>query len=166
MPPVKPPPAPQNSIHVKLARDIGEYGWAATAVAPTEDHPGEVFCYTVGLYRSYDHPELVIVRMNPDTAHAILGDLVSRIKAGERFEADRRYPELFNGRNRRYDAFFLDVEEGNRDKYLLGAKRWNAYEEFPALQVVFPDPANLMPWEEGFERRWQQVFLNEPEAVL
>jgi len=61
-----------------FARLIDENGWAAVAV------DAEVpWTYTVGLRWELDHPELVVVGVDPVEAHHLLRDLVDRIEAGE-----------------------------------------------------------------------------------
>lgn len=160
MPPSKPPPAPEHQVHAKVARDIGKHGWTVLAVMPTEDQPADPFAYTIGLYRTFDHPELIITGWSGEDAHAVYADLIeNHIAKGVRFEPDRRYPDLFPGSQRNYDAEFREVSVGNRESMMLGANRWNAYEPYPALQVIWPDPANLFPWEDNYDRRFIQALL-------
>lgn len=42
----RPPPSSGEAVVTQL---IDRYGWAVTAVLPTEDDPGTPFAYTVGL---------------------------------------------------------------------------------------------------------------------
>lgn len=165
MPPVKPPPAPTNRIQASLAQDVGRDGWTALAVLPTEEHPGVPFVYTLGLWRSYDHPELIITSFGGLHGHAVLGELVAQIQEGEKFIAGL-HEDLFPGPMRNYDGWLRPVEDGNRDKYMQAAKRWNAYEDFPALQVIWPDPLNHFPWESAYDRKFAQTLLDKEGAIL
>ncbi len=61
-----------------FARLIDENGWAAVAV-----DAGVRWTYTVGLRWELDHPELIVVGLDPVEAHRLLRDLVDRIDAGE-----------------------------------------------------------------------------------
>ena len=60
------------------ARMIDEHGWAAVGV--TAEVP---WMYTVGLRWRLDHPELVVVGVEPTDAHDLLRDIVDRIEHGE-----------------------------------------------------------------------------------
>lgn len=164
MPPTKPPPAPETPLHVEWARIIGERGWMALGVIPTQEHPVESFTYTMGLWRSYDHPELVIVGMNPQNSHGIFSEAVARIQGGARFEGGVEYDDLLQGvAGRPYPTAFRQVSASIRDEKMSGARRWNAYEDFPALQLVYPDPRGLFPWDDGYDRNFIQPLLSIEE---
>jgi uncharacterized protein DUF4262 len=159
MPPSKPPPAPTNPVHVRVAKDIAKYGWMVLAVAPTEDEPIDPFAYTVGLYRTYDVPELIVTGMNYENSHAVLGGVVERIERGQLFKA-RHYSKLLKGPERDYDAEFREVSRANREEMMKAANRWNAWEPYPALQLVWPDPKGVFPWEDGYDPRFIQPVLS------
>lgn len=62
----------------RYARLVDAHGWAAIAV------DAEVpWIYTVGLRWRLDHPELIVVGVDPVDAHHLLHDLVDRIEDGE-----------------------------------------------------------------------------------
>jgi hypothetical protein len=64
------------------ARMIDEHGWAAVGVA------AEVpWTYTVGLRWRLDHPELIVIGVDPIDAHHLLRDVVERIENGEALSA-------------------------------------------------------------------------------
>lgn len=44
----------------KLAEDVRKYGWHCLHVSPRLGEPGPQFTYTIGLFASYQHPELMI----------------------------------------------------------------------------------------------------------
>jgi hypothetical protein len=161
MPPSKPPPAPHNPIQARIARDIGRVGWTVLAVMPTENQPVDPFAYTVGLWRTFDHPELIITGMSGENSHAVIADLIARFpEKGEKLEA-RHYEKLFVGVKGDYDGCLREVSDANRDSMMKGALRWNAYEYFPALQIIWPDTVGVFPWEDGYDRRFIQPILSE-----
>lgn len=163
MPPSKPPPPPENEIQANIARGIGKHGWAAQAVMPTEDQPQDPFAYSIGFWRTFDHAELIVTGMRGDIAHALLDLFVEEhLRKGVIFEADRRYPDLLPGsaQGGAYPGEFREVSKKNRETMMSGAWRWNAYEDFPALQIVWPDPNGLFPWEKSYDRRFIQPILS------
>lgn len=57
------------------------------------------------------------------------------------------YAEIFKGT----DATFLRVDADNIDDYFGVAIEYYKNNQFPAIQLVWPDNANRFPWEEGFD---------------
>ena len=43
----------------KVLSDIEEYGWHVVKVM--EDNSGPGFCYSIGLFKTFGHPEIMIV---------------------------------------------------------------------------------------------------------
>jgi hypothetical protein len=92
-------PEPEDASDERLVSDIRRYGWHCIHVAD-EHHPEHAdlnpaldphpvydaaFSYTVGLWLSHSHPELVLVG-RWEHAHAIIAAAVSLIEDGSRFE--------------------------------------------------------------------------------
>lgn len=67
-----------DAVAHHYARMIDDHGWAAVGVdAPVP------WTYTVGLRWRLDHPELVVVGVEPVDAHHLLHDLIERVEDGE-----------------------------------------------------------------------------------
>lgn len=47
----------------KVLADINEYGWHVTNVIEDDDHPP--WSFTIGLFETWNHPELIIVGAIP-----------------------------------------------------------------------------------------------------
>ena len=47
--------------------------------------PEPTWAYTIGLLKSFDHPELVVTGLSDDTAAHVMSHFVARIRKGERF---------------------------------------------------------------------------------
>ncbi|MBC7933684.1 MAG: DUF4262 domain-containing protein [Rubrivivax sp.] len=60
----------------KLLSDIKTYGWHILKITPDEESPG--FAFSVGLFHSYSHPEIVMFGLNLDTLHEFI-NLGSRV---------------------------------------------------------------------------------------
>jgi hypothetical protein len=59
-----------NQYINKLTSDIEKYGFGVIMVPQTDYLPS--FAYTVGLWKSYKHPELITLGMPIDILHTIL----------------------------------------------------------------------------------------------
>jgi len=58
----------------KVISDVREYGWHCLNVL--EDKKGPGFSFSIGLFETWQHPELILVGLKSKVAHAIL-DLVA-----------------------------------------------------------------------------------------
>jgi hypothetical protein len=130
----------ESSIHLdKLIREVG---WALQFVGAGGGHPS--FLYTVGLLRQYRHPEIVLVGVPPG-AGSTLNELGSRVRDGHEYRVGDQPDEALPG----YRTELIAVSMTKSREELLAA--WNLNEEpVPALQLVWPDENNRLPWESGY----------------
>lgn len=64
----------------KLLDDIDEFGWHVLKVLEDDNGPG--FCYSVGLFKTFGHPEIIIVGLKLDLAHTLINNIGHDIKNG------------------------------------------------------------------------------------
>lgn len=141
-----------------IDRAIDDPGWMVMAI-PDAAPP---FCYTVGLIKSFNHPEIIILGLRYEIAHPLLNTVGFQIKQGEVFSPGNRYDSI----TEKYDTQFVEVTLENISEYfgiLIGYTRHhNDATPIRALQLVWPDPQNRFPWENGFEEKFRtaQPLLN------
>lgn len=64
---------PHNCLdETKFSADIEKFGWTVLLVEATGYLPA--FAYTVGLWKNYNHPEIISFGLNINTLHLILND--------------------------------------------------------------------------------------------
>jgi hypothetical protein len=143
-------PVPDNDDDRKLLADIARHGWVVLAIK--EDDEGPAFAYSVGLFHTFDHPEILIIGLPPKTAHPLINDLGETIRGGRRFEVGSRCDDVAST-----TLVFNGMDERHYREY-LGYARWFYHgSDFPTLQCVWPDKQGIFPWEEGFDSRFFQV---------
>jgi hypothetical protein len=125
----------------RLLNDVRDHGWHHIFVP--DEGPG--FGYTIGLWRSYRHAELVLVGLPSDVVHAVFWAIVREILKGRRFEVGPTYDEILEG----YECCFRSVHRSQYDDHFGQAIRFHEGYEFPVLQCVYPDRKGLFPWEKG-----------------
>lgn len=125
----------------KQLSDIGTYGWHVLKVLEDETGPG--FTYTVGLYHTFKHPEIIIVGLNPDLAHDLLSSMVEEIRKGKLFSSGRFYSDIIEG----FDCYFTAVEQVHYDEYFGRAQWFYKNDDFPVLQCIYPTTKGIYPWE-------------------
>jgi hypothetical protein len=146
-------------IERKLRDDVKQYGWHVLKVLADEGHSSHT--YSVGLYKSFGHPEVVIVGLPGDTAHAFIDNLADEIRDGAVFEAGCRYGHLIDG----YDVAFVQVHRGFYQDYFGRAIDYYESPSFPVVQMVWPDRHRRFPWEPECEeaiRQMQPVLVARP----
>jgi len=133
----------QRSAEEKCEEDIERYGLHVLKVAGGNDWPE--FVYSVGLFQSYDHPEVIILGLPGDVAHDILNGLADVIRSGKRFAPEDETEDLLEG----YLCRFLAVPFEQLFAHFGWAIWYYDDRAFPALQLVYPDRAGRWPWEPG-----------------
>jgi hypothetical protein len=127
----------------KLLDDVDEFGVHIVHVPDDEEGPG--YSFTIGLWHTFEQPEIVVFGMPEDVAHDLLNSLADDAAENKKFVADSRHDEVLVG----YPVRFLAVPAERYAEY-LGAAVW-AYEgtAFPCVQLVWPDKQGRWPWDAG-----------------
>jgi hypothetical protein len=136
-----------KQITQNILNDIEEQNMSISYIVSDGYCPG--FGYSIGLFKKLQHPELIILGLNPESTGAILNNIKSQILNGTNF---------IEGVD--YHGFLVDLPiqfiKVHRDNYkdYLGYAGWY-YEksfDFPVLQVVWPDNNGRFPWENNFNK--------------
>jgi hypothetical protein len=137
-------PIPQDDPERKLLADVREYGWHVVAVGAGDEGPP--FGYTIGLYHSFSHPEIIVFGLEVRVMFAIITEIGEQVKSGSRFEPWHESSIILEG----YAVCFRNVERRHyRDHF--GFARWFYQgDEFPVLQCVWPDARGRYPWHPEF----------------
>lgn len=133
-----------DPVETRVTEDISSVGWHVVKVLPTPELSG--WAFTVGLWQSYGHPELVIFGLDSQTAHILLNDLGGRVSEGTRFSPDSENHDLLED----LTCHFRKVHRKWYEPFLGTALRHYGGEAFHTLQVFWPDKENRTPWNEAF----------------
>ena len=133
----------------KLIADIEKFGWAVLLVEASDYLPA--FAYTVGLWKNYNHPELISFGLSTQTLHSILNIGGELVKSGHDLKTNKTYDDFFENR----PGKFLQVDRRNITDYFGFALWYNRDDIFTALQLVWTDRNNKFPWDTGFEKEFE-----------
>ena len=132
---------PKDEHERKALADVRNHGWHVLKVM--EDNEGPAFAYTVGLYHSFGHPELIVVGLPLDVGHSVLNIAGESIRRGNRYLAGTQSDEFLEDRA----CAFRRMPESQYRHYL----GWNLWfydgAPFPALQMIWADQQGRWPWE-------------------
>lgn len=144
-----------QAAEAKIKQNVADYGWHVAQFRATSYLPS--FAYTIGLWKNYQHPELICFGLMPETLHAILNIGGEMAKSGLLLKANEESRDFFE----KGKSYFLEVHPDNLKDY-FGYGIWFNQGPFPALQIVWGDRNHTLPWEEGFEEKfiYQQPLLD------
>jgi hypothetical protein len=143
-------PKPEDDFDRKLLADIKRVGWAVIGIE--EDAEGPSFAFSVGLFHTLGHPEVILMGLRVPIAYRFINDIGTAVRAGRRFETGGRYDEIAEG----LPLAFVAVAERHYREYLGYARWFYQGSKFPVLQCVWPDKQGVFPWEPGFDGRFFQ----------
>lgn len=139
----------------QLLAEVTESGLHVVHHAGDDELPA--YATTVGLWENFGQPEVVVFGLPPEVGEELLQAIADQNDEGVTFLPGSRHQGLLEG----YPVRFLVLGAAARER-LCAVARW-AYggEEFPAVQLVWPDPQGRWPWDpatrEGY-RKGQPVF--------
>ncbi len=140
--------------------DVAQVGYHVASGTSTGGDPA--FAFSVGLFRSFDHPEVAVFGLAPEALHAAVRRIGERVGVGERFDEGALHEGIVDGRAvafRRIAARHYGARLGHAVWYHGGAR-------FPALQAIWEEDG-LFPWDRWFPRalRDAQPVLFDPELA-
>lgn len=136
----------------KVTTDMRQHGFSIV-FGKTVD--GVRFAYTVGLYFSYKHPELVVLGMTNKDAQRMLNDFHREIREGRSFLLD----EQVDGMVPEGDVVMAPVPAPHYHEYCKANVWIYKHTDFPVMQVVCPDDQGLFPWDFNYRTG---CFLSQP----
>jgi hypothetical protein len=141
----------------KLISDIQEYGWHVIMI-PLDDE-GPAFAYSVGLFQTFGHPEIIVFGLDLGVMHQIINLIGEEVRHGRRFADAETVPGILES----YDVRFLDVARRHYPDYFGYAHWFYKGDDFPVLQCVWPDKQGRFPTDPDYPEplRARQPLLAE-----
>lgn len=135
-----------------VQNNIDEYGWHVINVL--EDDQGPSFSYSIGLYKSFGHPEVIFIGLKIELAHLLINNIGESIREGFIYENDKFYTDILDN----YKCRMLKVDEYYYNKYVgRGLAYYNA--SFPLFQCIYPTVNGIYPWEKELP---EEIRLTQP----
>jgi hypothetical protein len=143
-----PPDALDESERAFVAK-VKEHGWFRRNVFGDNEGPG--YSFTTGFWVNAHQPELIIFSTKSEIAHDVLWDLYRDAKSGRALPIGKRTDAVFAN----LPAYVFPVAKMHYHD-LLGWSRWfYGGDDFPCLQIVWPDRAGTFPWEPKFDAKFR-----------
>lgn len=136
-----------------IKRTVKEHGWFVALFEADTATPS--FAYTIGLWKTFEHPEIIVFGLPTDTMHWMLNDAAELVKAGQAIQLSVDNTDILNN----VPVQFRAVDASNIRDYFGYARWFYDYSEFPAIQLIWPDKQAVFPWQKEFN---QQYALDQP----
>jgi hypothetical protein len=145
----------------KLLRDVAEFGWHVVMVLDQPGIPG--WAYSVGLYKTFGHPEILVFGLDHDLMHSMINSVGEDVRSGKAIAVDNEYPGLVED----YSCVFKSVKPVWYEPFLGFATWFYKGDDYPVLQCFWPDFDARYPWESGFasDLMWAQPLLFHDDPI-
>jgi hypothetical protein len=129
----------------RLVQQVAEQGFQ------TVHQPNS--CYTVGLWHSHRHPELIIFGLPTERAHHLLGEAARQVIEGQHWNLNQDITTL----TQEHPLRLQPVAECHHRDYLSYNRWFYRGDGFRAWQLVWPDPDGHFPGHPEFLPHLQSV---------
>jgi hypothetical protein len=147
----------EDDIERKLISDIEVFGWHVIMIG--EDDEGPAFAYSIGLFKSFSHPEIIIFGLDVNLMHRMINLIGEEARQGRLFDDGESASGILEG----YDVRFLNVARQHYHEHVGYARWFYKGDDFPLLQCIWPDMQGRFPTDAGFARalRPRQPLLDQ-----
>lgn len=129
----------------ELQAIIDEYGWSVQHVEAGESPDEPAFSYTIGLWKGFEHPDLIVVGLPQEIAHGVLNQVGERIRGGEQVSLDEDLDWIGP-----YPIRFRQVmTRASYQEYVGRGLDYYEGQPFPLLQLLWTDKERRFPGDPG-----------------
>jgi hypothetical protein len=135
--------------------NIREFGWHCVNVIEDDGQPP--WSFTIGLFETWQHPELIIIGRSRATAHKMLETIATKIENGCAPDFTDPDPHLLLG----IPCHFLEVNPRYYSDFVGFALWFYRKRHFPLYQIVWPNHEGVYPWDQQASKpfkEWQPVL--------
>jgi len=139
----------EDESEQKVIDDIANFGWHCVHIIAEENLPE--YSFTVGLFQTYKHPELIIFGLPSKISHHILGVAADAAKSDHPIDLTQPTGALIEN----YSCCFAQVPTSEYQEH-VGYSRWYYKgNDFPLYQIVWPSRTGVFPWHPQATREFR-----------
>ena len=134
-----------EDYHLKVDENVAKFGFHITFVM--EDENGPSFCYSTGLYKSYQIPEVFLSGLPQSLSFSLVADYAKKYKENI-LEVNKKinsFSEDFD-----FPVYFIEVEEEKLKDYDYASQHFYGNENYKCVQLIYPDTTGKFPNEPGY----------------
>ena len=120
----------RNDLLKETKQNIDKFGLQVIMVSSTNYSPS--FAYSIGLWKTHNHPEIICFGLPDDLGHAVINDVAEIIKRDGRIQTGEDYTDIFKDSR----ATFFQVDKRNVQDYFGVALEYYRGGQFEAIQLI------------------------------
>jgi hypothetical protein len=153
-------PAPD----AKVLTDIQKEGFHIVGVFPREQEEGPNWAFSIGLFYSYGHPEVIIMGLPLKTCMSVVSHIGKQVKAGMHYAVEETYDDILEDP---YKCAFKQVVPSQYRDHVGCALWFYDPDRFPLLQCFWADEECRFPWNDGCKAQVKssQPLLFVPKGI-
>ena len=132
-----------------VVKTIQKHGFFFTYVSDDGQSSSDSFSFTTGLWKTLNFPEIITFGLPREACAALFPDVFDQINHGINLPFDQPLSHMGN--------LPIVLSPGRREAnnaYLLTANWFYETDDFPVIQLFWPDPEGRFPWESQFDQRF------------
>jgi hypothetical protein len=133
----------EDKHELKAIEDIRKHGVHILHVFDDKGSTSD-FSYTVGLWHTHKHPEILISGLKESLRHSLLNHLNRLIGEGREFKGGQSSTDVIDN----YRCYFQCLRKDQYKEYLGWDLWFYAGEDFDAVQMLWPSIHHIYPWDE------------------
>jgi hypothetical protein len=148
----------ETELQLKIVAVVDRGGWYVVHVAA--DAAGPAFTYSIGLWRNFGHPEVIVAALEEQAGFDLIDQIGLAVKARQlTLNSKSRLEDFVEGAA----LEFITVDEGVYEKTMEWAVWYYCHhlspaQRFPALQAVLPQrESGLYPWDDRYPEHLDHV---------
>ena len=124
----------------RVIDDVANYGCHCVHIMADGEQPP--YSFTVGLFQSFGHPELIIFGLKSETSHQILAIVADAAQVNTPLDLAQPTDALLNN----YSCCFSKVPLTQYHDHVGFCRWYYGGNAFPLYQIVWPSQNGLFPW--------------------
>ena len=144
-----------DDLERMVITNVRDFGWHAVNVIEGDGYPP--WTYTIGLYDTWNHPELILIGRSRATAHHILDNIATGLDNDQRLDLTEPSDTLIPGVSVR----FIQVAGRYYSDYVGFARWYYRKRNFPVFQIIWPNHDGHYPWSPQASKafkEWSQCW--------
>ena len=141
--PLLPRPLPTTDYERTVFANIEKHGWHCTSVGGGDGDP--CFTYSVGLFDSFNHPELLVIGLSTELSHSMISSVARSAAENNPLDLNESCDDLLADA----PCVFVEVPCACYADWVISARWYYQGDDFPLYQIVWPSVDGPFPWERG-----------------
>jgi hypothetical protein len=142
-----------------LLQDVVNYGWHCVSIEDVEIP----YCFSVGFFRSFQQPELIVVGLPPNVAHQFLCIAASASRKGSPIDTSQPTNAFMPD----YLCKFVEVPRAKFREFAGYCVWYYKGLDFQMQHLVWPSREGLFPWDSDAPANYvhaQPIFGTQPRS--